>query len=219
MSAKEVIDDSLNMIKLNDFVIILQRFSKNILCQKTYVEMGEDDSHIEVRRRPPLQQKMIRAFNDNLKCNFEDNAEIIEHGDLAIDDETVSDSYFRAKCHEAMHLCKKYCYIYFFLEKISKISTVIAPCFMFFVEYTRKINVISILIAMIIFVMIAFIDIFGDWERLREKYAHLYYQFSILSNSKSPKRVIEFRKNAISFSNGQLFIDTIIFEGMTTKNI
>ena len=202
---------------------ILRRKSSSIITQRlrkrTCFELPsfKGDDNIELTNQPDITDKtmkMYRQFEDHTTDGKLDEFEE-KNGGIELEGiEDVSDSEFRKRCNDAKHLCRNYTYVFFFLEKISKGIEAASAIFAILVaNYELSVKQIAG-IAIVMFV-ITIMDSFGDWGRLREKYAHLHHLFRNLANSKAETRIIDFRKYAVSFGSDELFIDSIILGDST----
>lgn len=189
--------------------ILTQRFKRGLICGIQTINLKGDDSVIDIKRQSLVSMEMVEIFKKAEE--FENKVEDEETGGFTeIDDSsTITDKIFKEKCIEAMKICRRYAYWFFFLEKISITTEHISYILTVVVAY-YQFELKEIIWAVIIIAIIIMLSSFGDWARLREKYSHLHNLFRFLLNSKSDSRVLEFRNYAYLFGSDELFIDSIV---------
>jgi hypothetical protein len=216
------IDDSLKFLNRPSSLIITQRIRKltcNLFDEENFDKNDNlDIDTIHIEKQPHLNQDIIDKFNSYGSYISESQKLEIEYPENLESQEIkeISDEEFRLKCVEATIACKKYTYLFFTLEKISKLSEAGAALFAIIVA-SYELTVKQIIAAVLVFFFVTIIDSIGDWGRLREKYAHLHFLFKKLHNSKKENRLDQFRRYAMSFGSDELFIDTIIFDESIIK--
>lgn len=237
MSLKQL-DASAQLLKKSTTLIITQRLRKTKCGMEPIPDM--DDEMIEIERKEKVNTDMLNEFNDYGKYIKEQDIEsggIEIKGDESKKDESnklvtnniesnkleskdidkVTDEEFIKRCKDAVKICRKHAYIFFIFEKVSKISETAATLFALIVA-SYRLEIKQIVAAVIVFFLITLFDSFGDWGRLREKYARLHHLFELLALSKSETRVNDFRRYAISFGGNDLFIDSIIMDDESDNN-
>lgn len=181
----------------------LIRFINAIKSLFTGTEKSDSDI-IVLERHERLSEEKFKK----LLLTVEDGNRI-ENGDLEVVKKEITDIEFRDKCLEARNLCKKFVFIFYLLEKFSFLVVMFSSLFVIFID-SYDINRIDVTIICLFMFAIIVLNSFGDWGRLREKYARLHHMFRILSNSKEHDRIKKFQTYAYSFGTNDLFIDTIV---------
>lgn len=196
-------------IRRSSTSILTQRIRRRFCSTPTFLK--DDDEKIRLERQKPVNPEILKKLNLTMNYGSSEKTEVkLEEGDLEINRESISDEDFRRKCTIAKNLCKKYVYIFIFLEKF--VFTVMTFCpilAVLIVEGSFKPSIEQIIIIACVFFIIIFLSSLGDWGGLREKYARLYHSFKILTNSKSDDRIKKFQSYATSFGSDDLFIDNI----------
>ena len=227
LSEIENLETSQSILVNRTWFVLTQRLFKFGVCVQTVPSMGDDDDDvIEVSHREHLDPHMLnQKFSKHLMYpgqfsetsnnvesktpDFVDIESIRSERIEICENMAISDEKFRENCRLAMKQCNHYIYMFFFLEKLSRlvenisyILTVIVAAFHF--------EFVDIIIAVSIMGAITLLDTFGDWGRLREKYSHLHLLFRQLLNSKNKNRVNLYRKYAYMFGSDELFIDRVM---------
>lgn len=193
-------------LKRSPSLILTQRLRK--LSCFSYDNKG-DDERIKLQRQKPISSDMLRKLN--MTTEYGTTVEEKKEDDLEINSNTISDGEFRNKCNKARNLCRKYVYVFFFLEKFAFTVISFCPIFAIFIETESiELSMTGVIVTALLMFIIILINSLGDWGRLREKYARLHHMFRVLANSKAEDRIKRFHSYAISFGSDDLFIDTIV---------
>lgn len=193
-------------LKRGTSFILSQRLIKSIQtnkCLMTGLDKSDRDV-IVLERHEGLSEEKFKK----LMLTVEDGNRL-EQGTMELVKKEITDEEFKEKCFEARQLCKKFVYMFYALEKLAFIVIMFSSLFAIFIE-SYGINKRDVTIICMFILAIIILNSFGDWGRLREKYARLHHMFRILSNSKEPDRIKKFQSYAYSFGTNDLFIDTIV---------
>lgn len=191
----------------------LKKYNLFLICQRMKLRCDKKNDKcediIEVKRGDRLMKldktKINEFLSEQNTSYFENEQNIEKQG--KIDYNTFDyDENFKKMCKNAMNACSHYTKIFFVLEKISKFVSQMSPIFTIISSYKDFSNFQIIAISLAFFILI-FIGVIGDWERLREKYAHLYEKFRNLHNSNSDDKYCEFYRNVQIFNSSKLSID------------
>ena len=167
--------------------IILQRFLRADFpnLNKSEGEVIEVQRSINIQNIDYFKNEQNKIASDELSPDF-------------IDYENLNT--FKKLCNHAMEISHHYRQIFFFLEFFSYIVQFFA-CSMILIPIKHK-----EIIASVLFFILAF-HIFGEWSKLREKYAYLQLKFKLLSVSTDSNKFQTFIRYMIIYKNSNLQID------------
>lgn len=204
----------------------LERSHFQVLCQRIKVPTflnsfttnksdptSRNLSFIELTHKDAITEGMIKNINNlriedvDIECKGEP---VLKRGDdiqLKVSNK-ISNNEFREKCIDAKKKCKYYANLFRHLESFSLGITCMIPIYAIFINYF-KLDIIYVVMISGFLIVLLFFNSFGEWARLREKYARLAHEFIILSNSKDEDRIQKYLAYAENFSDGELFVDSL----------
>ena len=208
----------MNLVKIQNWGIFLEVFFLN----NFYNKMNYTNEIENMRKNSPsIFHRIPFNFNTLLLKNIEkdddDNIILERQHTLSIEDIEMysEDKEFKAACLEACKICKENILKFkIALFVIRFWAAFICSMVSFVSEYNLSIN-ISLTITIFGSFILA-LDILADWNKMIEKYAHIFKEFFDLSFSKDINKNIMFKNLVLKYNSNLLFSD--IYEQINLIN-
>ena len=173
---------------------IFHRFYTNIYnLYPIIIEKDIEKDIIEINRKSSLKVEYLNDLNND---DIENKLENLD--DL--------NNQFRNFCLEACILCENAIFKFYILKEIWIIWTIILSALVTIVTVYKFPFDISLTITLL-GCFFNFIQNMSEWEKLSEKYSHIYEEFLELSNSTDKDRINKFEHLVYEYSSRILFTD------------